>query len=153
MSPGFMKRYSHLAAPVLVAILGCTPSPKNVPGVNLGAPEIAWSEKNEEQRFGHMAAQVTPQMKALFEKYDSSYGDSFTCQTCHGERAELVGWKMPNPDISPLSKENTLQESLEYDADVTNFMMADVTPALKTLLNTGTGKPTTVNCFSCHTAE
>src|SRR5690606_31333550 len=131
--PGFMKRHSLLAAPFLVAIFGCTPSPKNLPGENLGAPEITWSEKNEKQRFGHMAAQVTPQMKALFEKYDSSFGGNFNCQTCHGKNAELVNWRMPNPEISSLSKENTLQESLDYDAEMTNFMMAEVTPALKTL--------------------
>lgn len=146
-----MKRFCLLAAPALVAILGCTPSPKG-PGVNLGAPEIAWSAKNHEQQYGHMAAQVQPQMKALFVKYSSAYKD-FNCQTCHGKNAELVDWKMPNPDIYPLPKENTLQESLDYDSDATNFMMADVTPALKTLLNTGAGAPTTVNCFSCHPAE
>jgi hypothetical protein len=135
-----------------VGLVGCTPSPKGVPGVNLGAPSIAWSQKNEEQRFGHMAAAVNPQMHAMFKKYDASYGESFNCKTCHGDDAELVDWKMPNENLYALPKENTVQSSLEYDTDVTNFMM-EVTPALKKLLNTGEGAPVAVSCFSCHPAE
>jgi hypothetical protein len=142
-----------------LAILGlgvtvcCTPSPKGVPGVNLGAPSIGWSHKNEEQRFGHMAAAVDPQMHAMFKKYDSSYGESFECKTCHGSKAELVDWKMPSDDLYALPKENTLQSSLEYDTEVTNFMMGEVTPALKKLLNTGSGAPVEASCFSCHPVE
>jgi cytochrome c553 len=147
-----MKQTRLLVAPLVVAILGCTPSPKGVPGVNMGAPEIAWSAKNREQRFGHMAAQVQPQMHALFEKYDAEYGKTFTCQTCHGEDAELVDWRMPNPNLYGLPKEDTLQASMEYDQEVTSFMM-EVTPAMKKLLNTGAGEPVAVSCFTCHPEE
>lgn len=136
--------------PLVVA--SCTPSPKDVPGVNLGAPEIGWSHKNQEQRYGHMAAAVNPQMHALFTEYDDSYADSFNCKTCHGDNAELIDWKMPNENLYALPKENTLQSSLEYDTEVTNFMM-EVTPALKKMLNTGAGDPVEVSCFSCHPAE
>lgn len=152
IAPGLMKQESLLAASLLVAVFGCTPAPKAVPGVSMGAPEIAWSAKNTEQRFGHMAAQVQPQMHAMFKKYDSSYAETFTCQTCHGENAELVDWKMPNPDLYALPKENTLQASLEYDQEVTSFMM-EITPVMKTLLNTGAGQPTSVSCFACHPVE
>lgn len=138
-----------LASPVLTS---CTPSPKDVPGVNLGAPSIGWSHKNQEQRLGHMAAVVNPQMRAMFIKYDKSYADSFDCKTCHGDNAELVNWKMPNEDLYPLPKEDTLQSSLEYDDEITNFMM-EVTPALKKMLNTGTGSPVQASCFSCHPVD
>jgi cytochrome c553 len=147
-----MKQTRCLVAPLLLAFIGCTPSPKGVPGVNLGAPELAWSAKNHEQRFGHMAAQVQPQMHALFKKYDASYAETFTCQTCHGDNAELVDWKMPNPSLYALPTEDTLQSSMEYDEKVTSFMM-EVTPAMKKLLNTGAGDPVAVSCFTCHPVE
>jgi hypothetical protein len=135
----------------LAFLAGCAPS--KVPGIDLGAPSIAWKDKNPEQRFGFMAAAVEPQMEAIFVKHDKAYGRGFDCATCHGEDGETVDWKMPNDDLYALPKEGTMEASMEFDEDVTKFMADDVTPALKRMLNEGHGGPTEVSCFSCHPAE
>jgi cytochrome c553 len=124
-----------------------------VPGVDLGAPDIAWKAKNPEQKSGFMAAAVEPRMEALFVKHDKSYARSFNCATCHGDNGESVDWEMPNPALYALPKEDTVKASTEYDEDVTKFMVDSVTPELKKMLNEGHGGTTEVSCFSCHPAE
>lgn len=138
---------------VLLVSTACAPPASDVPGIDLGAPDIGWARKNQEQRFGFMAAQVQPRMHALFEGYDEGYAEDFSCQLCHGEDAERIDWRMPNENLFALPLENTLETSLEYDAEMTNFMSSEVTPALKEMLNTGLGEPVVANCLSCHPAE
>jgi cytochrome c553 len=138
-------------AVVVIALAACAES--KVPAVNLGAPEIAWHDKNPEQQKGFMAAVVDPQMKGIFVKHSKEYSASFGCATCHGAGAEAIAWKMPNPQLYSLPKENTLEASNEYDEAVTKFMAEDVTPALDKMLNQGHGEKTEVSCFSCHPTE
>ena len=115
----------------------CATGDPNVPGINMGAPEVRWADKNHEQRFGFMAARVQPVMKELFVENDSSYSD-FDCGTCHGPNPDLVDFAMP-ADIYPLPREKTIAESMDYDEDVTRFMMKKIVPAAKDLFNQGHG--------------
>jgi hypothetical protein len=156
LSPAFIRRcfLALCAGGACVGGVSACASEGKVPGVDLGSPEVSWKAKNDEQRLGFMAAAVQPQMEALFVKHDKSYAkNGFTCETCHGAKGELIDWKMPNPDIYALPKENTLEASKEYDEDVTKFMAEDVTPALEKMLNAGHGGSTQTSCFSCHPAE
>lgn len=135
--------------------IGCGKSDPKTPGLEgLGAESVAWSQKNEEQKYGYMAAIVHPEMQAIFASYDDSYEDDFTCGTCHGEDAELIDYKMPAEGvIFALPAKNTIEESMDYDEEVTNAMMSLVTPGLKKMLDHGSGPKTEVNCFSCHPTE
>lgn len=154
MAPVMGKISSRYASLCTVAFFAsaCDQPEAKPPAINLGSPSIAWSEKNHEQRTGFMAAAITPVIKELFVEYDDSFETEFTCETCHGENAELVDYKMPNPDLIELPAEDTLESALEDDEEVANFMMK-VTGELKTMLNQGHGSDTKTNCFSCHTAE
>ena len=137
---------------VTLSVSACDQPEAKSPAINLGSPSIAWSDKNPEQRFGFMAAAVQPVIKELFVEYDDSFETEFTCETCHGENAELVDYKMPNPDLIELPAEDTLSTALDDDPEVANFMMR-VTGEVNTLLNQGHGSKTKANCFTCHTAE
>lgn len=124
-----------------------------MPGIDLGAPEVSWKVKNDEQRFGFMAARVHPGMRAVFAEYDDSYADDFECQICHGEAPELVDWAMPSADVYALPAEDPIGTTMEDDEEVGNFMMGDVMPALQEMFNQGEGGPTKVSCFTCHPKE
>ncbi len=141
------------AVVVLAALQGCSSGNPKSPGVDLGAPDVRWAEKNYEQRMGFMAAQVNPIMHKVFADDDASYKESFSCETCHGSQPELVNYRMPNPELYALPKDDPIGESMEYDEDVSNFMMSEVTPALQKLFDTGHGSKTKANCFSCHPVE
>jgi len=118
----------------------------------MGAPEIRWASKNREQRFGFMAARVHPVMRQVFAKHDSSYATDFACETCHGDQMDIVDYKMP-ADIYPLPADDTIKESMDYDEEVTQFMVKDVMPATKDLFNQGHGRQSQVSCFTCHPQE
>ncbi len=132
---------------------GCAKGNPKKPGISLGAPRVAWSVKTHEQRFGFMAAKIHPRMHRMFTVYDDSYADSFTCQTCHGEDADQVDWRMPNPDLYPLPKGNPVEASAEYDPEMTEFMVSNITEDLRKNLNRGVGPDVEVSCHSCHPIE
>jgi hypothetical protein len=136
------------------ALAACGKSDPKSPGVEgMGAPGTAWSEKTDAQKLGFMAAVVHPRMEKLFSDHDSSYKGSFTCETCHGENAEMIDYAMPPESLYALPKDNPIEESMEYDADVTKFMQESVVPELGKMLDQGEGPRTKVDCFSCHPTE
>lgn len=136
------------------ALVACGQSNPKSPGLeNMGAPEISWADKNTEQRFGFMAAVVHPKMGQMFGEYHAMFKTSFTCETCHGKNPDLIDYKMPSDELYALPKENTLEESNEYDAAATEFMLKVVTPKLQEMLNQGEGPKTQVTCFSCHPVD
>lgn len=140
-----------LSAATALLCAACSAGDPKSPGIDLGAPDVAWSEKDREQRMGFMAARFHPKMQAIFKEYDDSF-DGFRCQGCHGEDMDLVDYKMPG-DIYALPTENTLAESRDYDEEVTEFMVKEVMPATEALFNQGAGAPTKVTCFTCHPKE
>lgn len=151
---GRRHRLKVLSIGALIAVIACGKSDPKTPAIEgMGAPGVAWSIKSEEQKFGYMAAVVHPEMQAVFASYDDGYATDFTCATCHGDDAELVDYKMPSEVLYRLPKDNTIEAAMEYDEEVTNAMMAKVTPAMKKLLERGDGPKTKVTCLSCHMAE
>lgn len=135
------------------SIAACSPVKSNTPGIDLGAPEIRWADKNQEQRFGYMAARVEPTMEKLFGEFSASYKESFSCETCHGAEPELVDYKMPSPDVYALPKDDPIGATMSDDEEIGNFMMGEVTPTLQKLFDKGHGTKTKVTCFSCHPVE
>jgi hypothetical protein len=139
---------------VCAAALGCAESNLKSPGLDsLGSPGLSWAEKSEEQRMGFMAGWVTPRTHQMFAEHDSSFKDGFSCDTCHGENAEALDYEMPSPDLYALPRENTLQESIEYDPEMTQFMQNTLTPQITAMFNQGEGRRAKVDCFSCHPVD
>ena len=117
-----------------------------------GAPSIAWSEKNRDQRMEWMGLEVLPAMEAAFQQFDAQDFVDFECQTCHGDDMQQVDFKMPNKLYS-LPKDNAYQSALEYDPEVTKFMAEVVVPKMAELLDMQPYNPDTgqgFGCFGCH---
>jgi cytochrome c553 len=143
-----------LASLALAAACGSS-NPKS-PGLEkMGSPGIAWSEKSYQQRLDFMAGVFHPKTQQLFSGYNPNYGKAgvFTCESCHGDAPELVNYKMPSPTLYALPKENTIQESMEYDAEVTHFMQDTLTPQVRAMFDKGAGPKTETSCFSCHPVD
>lgn len=119
------------------------------PGVDLGATGVSWAAKNREQQFGFMAAQVHPVMMQVFLEYDSGY-EGFGCGDCHGTDMELIDYKMPQEGLYALPSEGAYDDALEFDEEISAFMLAKVTPALQRLYDMGEGPRQEATCFSCH---
>jgi hypothetical protein len=140
-----------LALALFPLALGACSDPKapNEVGINLGAPDTAWAAKNKEQKFGWMAAQVHPKMQQLFIDYDPD-NKPFTCEDCHSDVMEQIDFKMPTDSLYALPPAGPLDDAIEFDAEISLFMVSKVTPLLNKLLNSGDGPKTVVTCFNCH---
>lgn len=117
-----------------------------------------WAHMDRKQRKRYMGKTVLPEMAKLFQGFNAQEFNKFTCQTCHGSNwtDPAVDFKMPN-SLYPLPKDNPVQAAMEYDAEVTAFMMEQVVPQMAHLLGktpydpaTGTGD---FGCFNCHAME
>ena len=127
----------------------------STPSGGPGAPNVPWSQKTAVQKQDWMGLEVLPKMKALFTEYDASYAQNFECSVCHGDDADTVDFAMPNPGLYALSPMNTLEESAEYDAEVTQFMAKTVVPEMAKLLDMEPYDPESqagFGCFGCHPA-
>ncbi len=139
-----------LALASLAAAAACgSPKPPESPGIPLGGMGVSWGAKNDEQKFGFMAAQVLPVIKEVFVEYDDSYG-SFGCADCHGDNLEQVDYAMPTDGLYALPEDNPYENALDFDEEISTFMMVKVTPALQKLFDEGEGPRTKATCFSCH---
>ena len=130
------------------AACGETPAAKS-PGVDIGSTGVSWAAKNREQKFGFMAGQVHPVMMQVFMDYDDGY-DRFGCEDCHGADMELIDYKMPQDGLYALPREGAYDDALEFDEEISAFMIAKVTPALQRLYDMGEGPRQEATCFSCH---
>lgn len=111
-----------------------------------GEAEVTWGDMDRSQRLELMGLKVLPEMKALFQEYDSGgYGD-FKCQTCHGDDFESIDFKMPN-SLYGLPKDDPIAAAKDYDPEVTKFMSEKVVPTMTKLLNHE------ITCHSCHQEE
>lgn len=121
-----------------------------------GAPEVAWAEKSFEQKKEFMGVVFYKEMKTKFQAHDSELYAKFTCATCHGEDAKEVNWAMPSDSILPLSKTDPVGQAMEFDEEVTQFMVDVVVPESAKLLDMEPYNPETgqgFGCFGCHPAE
>jgi hypothetical protein len=142
----FLRKAVLLAACLAFA---CSQKGAERPGIPLGAPNTSWAAKNNEQRFGYMAAQVHPILSEVFIEYDPD-NSGFTCSNCHGENMEQIDYAMPNESLYSMPSARPYDDAIDFDAKIAVFMMTKVTPTMQELLNKGEGPPTKVTCFTCH---
>lgn len=146
----------RIALVVVGAVLlanACTGSKRpREPGVPLGGMGVSWASKNDEQKFGFMAAQVLPVLADVFQQYDTGY-ESFGCGDCHGDNLEQVDYAMPTDGLYALPLDNPYENALDFDDEISEFMMVKVTPALQRLFDLGEGPRQKATCFSCHPVD
>lgn len=124
----------------------------------LGAPKIAWKDKNHEQRVEYMGLFVLDRMHKLFAEWKpDEYGgeQAFRCQNCHGESFDKppVNFHMPRVAF-PLKADDPIGGAMKYDPVAATFMVEKVVPTMAELLkeepyDPATGKGT-FGCFRCH---
>jgi len=148
----FLPSRDRVCSSMLAAcftLAGCSQKGAESPGIPLGAPNTTWAGKNNEQRFGFMAAQVHPVMSKVFIDYDPDNA-GFTCSNCHGENMEQIDYAMPNESLYAMPSDRPYDDAIDFDAKIAVFMMTKVAPTMQELLNKGEGAPTKVTCFTCH---
>lgn len=121
-----------------------------------GAPGVKWADKTFDQRKEWMGIEVMPKMKALFKEYDEAQFKGFNCNTCHGDDAKDRNFAMPSDSIYPLPTDDPITAAMEYDEEVTKFMMERVVPETAALLDMEAYNPETgegFGCFGCHPTE
>lgn len=101
---------------------------------------------------------VLPNMGQLWQKFTKSDAPTLTCRTCHGQDAEDVKYRMPNPSLAALDP-NRLPSASSSDANEARwatFMREEVVPHMTGMLDTEPYDPKTDKgffCFNCHTEK
>jgi hypothetical protein len=147
------------AAALLLGAFACggsSPSAQDPAAAASGKSGVSWKDKTHPQRMDWMGLQVFPKMKGVFKEFDADRFSEFACQTCHGDEMEIVDFKMPSNKLYALPRKDTLQSARDYDAKVTDFMVATVMPKMAELLDMPVYDRETkagFGCFGCHPAE
>jgi hypothetical protein len=118
-------------------------------GPEIGALHVPWKSKSREEKQAYMAAHVEPTMRTVFQKHDKKGYAEFGCQTCHGEDAERVDYRMPN-GLPSLDEKDPVADGMATDEETGKFMVDEVLPMMSRLLSKTDehGKP--VTCLTCH---
>jgi len=147
-------RTSLVLACAVAALVSCRSTPQ--PSAALG-PERPWKEMTHDERLDHMKRVVHPNMKPVFQSFDSAHFADFTCVTCHGSGAEDESFRMPNPGLPRLpGAPDGFERLLAEKPDVVAFMANGVVPAMAAMLGEKPYDPQThsgFGCFRCHTTK
>lgn len=141
-----------LAAAALLACGGSKKAPEDASAAYEPQSEIAWKDMSREQRMDWMGLAVFPRMRQLFREQDPEKYEDFSCQTCHGERMEIVDFEMPS-ELFALEKDDTIAQARQYDEPTTDFMVAAVVPAMARLLQMdpdNVDPRSEAGCLGCH---
>ena len=127
---------------------------------------VAWKDlkagTDDKARREFMKKVVMPKMKPIFQKFDPKKFKEFTCQTCHGEDAAELKYKMPTPGIHPLP---STPEAFKAKVQATpgwqkwtEFMAGQVEPVMAELLGRTPFNPEkpakdAFSCAGCHKLE
>jgi hypothetical protein len=139
------------AAPPGVASTSAPP-----PASASASAEVAWKDMSVPQKREYMKKVVLPKMRTLFTAFDEKTFEDMGCKTCHGDGMKDQTFKMPNPDLPPLSVEGGFKKHKDETPEITEFMMTRVVPEMAQLLGTTPYDPKTqkgFGCFGCHTME
>lgn len=128
----------------------------------VGPPTVAWKDMTAKQKGKFMKDVVVPKFKPLFQAFDAKKFKVFECQTCHGEKAKELKFKMPTPGITPLpGTPEAFGAKMKTEADwpkFVEFMKEKVTPTMASTLGMPVfdhEKPAAggFGCQNCHTIE
>jgi mono/diheme cytochrome c family protein len=122
---------------------------------------VTWATMSKDQKIEHMKEAVMPKMGEVFAAFDSDRYGKIKCSTCHGPGANEGKFEMPSPDLPKLSKPTgdgePFAEEMDFNPEMTKFMMEKVTPEMVKLLpGVKAYDPEThegFGCFGCHTSK
>lgn len=114
------------------------------PSPEAEAAEKKWADMDFDERKKFMSKTYYPAMKEKFQAYDAKQFANFTCDTCHGENAKEVNFKMPNGN-TPLDAADPVANGKDMDEEMTKFMLEEVIPAGIEMLGEEDSK-----CLTCH---
>jgi hypothetical protein len=100
-----------------------------------------WGKLSFEQRHSVMTFTVLPNMARAWQEHTKSTYAEMTCRTCHGEDAEVVSYRMPNPTLPPIDPRHPPQTAMAQ------FMIQKVVPDMLDLIETS---PQIFGCNACH---
>ncbi len=148
-----------LVAVLALAAIGCVHESTRKQGdFTAPATRHTWAETGWEDRHTTMTFTVLPNMGRLWQKFTASDAPTLTCRTCHGQDAEDVKYRMPNPSLPALDR-NRLPDASSRDpreAKWAAFMRNDVVPMMTNLIDADPYDPKTGKgffCFNCHTEK
>jgi len=124
--------------------------------VEPGAPGVKWADKTFEQRKDHMGIVYLKAMKKSFKAHDEAQFAGFKCQHCHGDDMKEQNFSMPSDSLYPLNPETPVESAMEYDEEITKFMVEQIVPESAKLLDMEPYNPETGQghgCFACHPKE
>ncbi len=140
-----------------------TPATPEAPGTDAapvaeepGAPDVKWADKSFDQRKDFMGIVFNKEMKKSFKAHDEASFSGFKCQTCHGDDMKEKNWAMPTDSLLPLDAKKPVEVAMEFDEEITKFMVEQVTPQAAKLLDMEPFNPETgqgFGCFGCHPTE
>lgn len=121
-----------------------------------GAPGVKWADKAFQQRQEFMGITFLKAQKKTFKSYDEAQFSGFKCQTCHGDDMKDTNFAMPSDSLFPLNGKDPVGAAMEYDKEITTFMLEQVLPESAKLLDMEPYNPETgkgFSCFACHPTE
>jgi len=119
--------------------------------------KIDWSKMDENAKKKYMKSTVLPEMKKLFVAVDKKHYAKMNCQTCHGEKAADIKFKMPSAELPKLPQPTDQAGFMalqQKKPEVVKFMGTQVKPTMAKLLGKPEwepNNPTGFGCYGCHT--
>ncbi|MBV1859955.1 MAG: hypothetical protein KUG77_16200 [Nannocystaceae bacterium] len=121
-----------------------------------GAPGVKWADKSFKQRQEYMGITFLKAQKKSFKAHDEAAFSGFKCQTCHGDDMKETNFAMPTDSLLPLDAKDPVGVAMEFDEEITKFMVEQIVPEAAQLLDMEPYNPETgqgFGCFGCHPTE
>jgi hypothetical protein len=102
------------------------------------AREDKWAKLSFEERHSVMTFTVLPNMARTWRDFKHTQDPEMTCRTCHGQDAEAVSYRMPNPSLAKIDPAHPPVN------DTATFMKTKMVPEMTNFVSAPVG------CNTCH---
>ena len=125
-------------------VISCGPHTVAQPSHVQEAPtqrDDRWAKLSFEDRHSVMTFTVLPNIARTWRDFRHTADPEMTCRTCHGQDAESVDYRMPNPALAKIDPAHPPA------GPVAAFMKEKMVPEMIDLVGT---TPEHFSCKSCH---
>ena len=102
------------------------------------AREDRWAKLSFEERHSVMTFTVLPNIARTWRDFKHTEAPEMTCRTCHGQDAEAVDYRMPNPSLAKIDPAHPPVN------ETATFMKNKMVPETSELVGAEIG------CNTCH---